>query len=119
DWSSDVCSSDLLGLDQNLDQRRFVQLLERSDDRQTADELGNQPELDEVLGLRLAQQHADVLAIVRARDLGTEANAGFRRAVADDLLESVECAAANEQDIRGVDLHELLIRVLAPALRRY
>src|SRR5690348_12079309 len=34
-------------------QRRFVQLLERRDDREPAHELGNQPELEEVLGLHL------------------------------------------------------------------
>ncbi len=41
------------------------------------------------------------------------------RAVADDLLEAVEGAAADEQDVGRVDLHELLVRVLAAALRRH
>ncbi len=39
--------------------------------------------------------------------------------MADDLLETVERAAADEQDVGRVDLHELLVRVLAPALRRH
>src|SRR4029078_7429291 len=34
------------------------------------------------------------------------------------LLEADERAAADEQDVGGVDLEELLVRVLAPALRR-
>src|SRR4029078_13641128 len=34
------------------------------------------------------------------------------------LLEPDERAAADEQDVGGVDLEELLVRVLAPALRR-
>src|SRR5690606_10249684 len=42
-----------------------------------------------------------------------------RRAVHDDLLEARERAAADEQDVRGIDLQELLLRVLASALRRY
>ena len=37
----------------------------------------------------------------------------------DDLVEAGERAAADEQDVRGVDLDELLVRVLAPALRRH
>ena len=37
----------------------------------------------------------------------------------DDLLEPDEGAAADEQDVRGVDLEELLLRVLAAALGRH
>src|SRR5690606_41520637 len=55
----------------------------------------------------------------RAADFGAEADARARRAAADDLLEPVERPAADEQDVRRVDLHELLVGVLAPALRRY
>ena len=40
-------------------------------------------------------------------------------AVADDLLEPDERAAEDEQDVRRVDLDELLLRVLAAALRRH
>jgi hypothetical protein len=37
----------------------------------------------------------------------------------DDLLEPVERPAADEQDVLRVDLDVLLLRVLAPALRRH
>ena len=37
----------------------------------------------------------------------------------DDLLQPGESAAADEQDVGGVDLQELLLRMLAPALRRH
>ena len=37
----------------------------------------------------------------------------------DDLLDAGEGAAANEEDVRGVDLDELLVGVLAPTLRRH
>src|SRR5207247_10711137 len=37
----------------------------------------------------------------------------------DDLLEPVERAAADEEDVPRVDLDVLLLRVLAAALRRY
>jgi hypothetical protein len=40
-------------------------------------------------------------------------------AALDDLLDAGEGAAADEQDVRGVDLDELLVGVLAPALGRH
>ena len=40
-------------------------------------------------------------------------------AALDDLLEVRERAAADEQHVGGVDREELLVRVLAPALRRH
>jgi hypothetical protein len=42
-----------------------------------------------------------------------------RPARGDDLLEPGEGAAAHEQDVGGVDLQELLLRMLASALRRH
>ena len=47
-----------------------------------------------------------------------EADARLLGAVLDHLLEAIEGAAADEQDVGGVDLQEVLVRVLAPALRR-
>ena len=109
----------VLRLDQDLDQRRLVELVERRHDRQPADELGNQAELDQVLGL--GARAAAIVMFLRSsgtRDFGAEADAGLRRALADDLLQPVERAAADEQDVGRVDLDELLVRMLAPALRR-
>ena len=40
-------------------------------------------------------------------------------AVQDDLFQAREGAAADEEDIAGVDLQEFLLRVLAPALGRH
>jgi hypothetical protein len=40
------------------------------------------------------------------------------QAVTDDLLEAREGAAADEQDVGGIDLQEFLLRMLAAALRR-
>src|SRR6266853_269363 len=107
----------ILRLDQNLNQCRVVELFQRRDDRQAADELRNQTELDQILRLGLAQKPAQVLAVVGTQHLGAEADARFRGALADDLLQSVECPATDEKDVGGVDLDELLVRVLSPALR--
>ena len=110
----------VLRLDEDLDQRGLVELVERRDDRQAADELGNQAELDQVFGLDSRSRLVDA-----ARDRPATATSApkpmprLRRAVADDLLEAVERAAADEQDVGRVDLQELLVRMLAAALRRH
>ena len=52
-------------------------------------------------------------------DLGTEADRVLADPPGDDLLQAGERTAADEQDVRGVDRQELLVRVLAPALRRH
>ena len=55
--------------------------------------------------------------VVGGFDLGAEADRGRPAARGDDLLEPGKGAAADEQDVGGVDLQELLLRVLAAALR--
>ena len=47
-------------LRQDLDERRLVELVQRADDRQAADELGDQAVLDEILRLELLERRADV-----------------------------------------------------------
>ena len=53
--------------------------------------------------------------------VGLEADrpAVVREAPLDDLVQPLEGAAADEEDVRGVDLDEVLVRVLAAALRRH
>src|SRR5262245_37760918 len=96
----------------------LVEVLEGGDDRQAADEFGYQAVLEQVLGLDLAEDLA-LLAVLRRRNLGGKADGGRLAARRDDLLQAGERAAAHEQDARGVDLQELLLRVLAAALRRH
>src|SRR4051812_16904003 len=36
----------------------------------------------------------------------------------NDLVDAIECAAANEEDILRIDLYEFLFRMLSSALRR-
>src|SRR6266403_1015879 len=106
-------------LGEDLDQRVLVELLERGEHRQPADELRDEPVLDEVFRLDVLQQVVGRLGVLRALDLGAEADAGLFGAVAHDLLEAVEGAAADEQDVGGIDLDEVLVRMLAAALRRH
>ena len=108
----------VLRLGQDVDQRPLIQVLEGGDDRQPAHELGNQAELEQVLGLDVLEDLAR-LALVRGEDVGAEADARTLAALGNDLVESGEGTPADEQDIGRVDLQKFLLRVLAPALGRH
>src|SRR5262245_38569970 len=109
----------VLRLRQYLDQRLLVEFLKRRHHRQAPDELGNKPILDKVFRLDGLQHLADVLGALEAPDVGREPDPALLGAAADDLLQAVESAPAYEQDVRRVDLHEVLVGVLASALRRH
>src|SRR5207249_9826667 len=108
----------VLRLDEDPHQRRLIEAGDRTDHRQAADELGDQTELEQVLGQDLGQRLTEV-TVSRAADDGAEADALVTDPAVDELLDARERATADEQDVGGVDLDELLVRVLAPALRRH
>src|SRR3954452_2502608 len=108
----------VLGLVEDAHQRLLVELLQRRHHRQTADELRDQPVLDQILGQDVLQELARLL-VALPLDVGAEAERLLVHAALDDILEAHEGAAADEQDVGGVDLQELLVGVLAPALRRH
>src|SRR4051794_6234729 len=105
-------------LGEDLQQIGLRELVHRAHYRQAADELGDQPVLDEVLGQALLEELGGVL-LLAGLDRGGEADALVADALLDDLVEVRERAAADEEDVRGVDRQELLVRMLAPALRRH
>src|SRR5205085_1256055 len=96
----------------------LVEILKRGNDRQMAHELGNETIFQEVLRFDLAEDFAR-RAILRRKNIGAEADRGQPPARRDDLLKPIEGAASHEQDVRGVDLHELLLWMLASTLRRH
>src|SRR5579859_478311 len=106
----------VLRLGEDAQQVRFIQRLERNDDRHAADELGDEAVLEEVVGHDLGKDGGRLLRVLR------EGRAEAHRLLADarlhDLLEALERAAEDEEDVRGVDLDEVLVRMLAAALRR-
>ena len=67
--------------------------------------------------MHLREQLAGLLLLLRG-DLRAEAHRRLRQAALDDAVEADERAAADEEDVRRVDLDELLVRMLAAALRR-
>src|SRR5690606_27645642 len=107
----------VLRLLQNLLQGLLVEVLERRHDRQAADELGDQTVLEQILGLHLAEHFAR-LAVFRRAYRRTEPDRRASPACGDDLVEAGKGTAADKQDIGRIDLQELLLRMLAAALRR-
>src|SRR5439155_12428940 len=107
----------VLRLGEDSDDVRLIEVVEGDGDRQAADELGDQPVLQQIHGLELLEDLRRLLAAVRV-DFRAKANLLVADAMLDQPLEAVEGAAADKQDVRGVDLDEVLMRMLAAALGR-
>ena len=75
------------------------------------------PNLSKSSGCTALEQLAELELLLRL-DVGAEAERGLPDAALDDLIEPDERAAADEEDVGRVDLQEVLLRVLASALRR-
>ena len=60
-----------------------------------------------------------VRAVVLAHRRVAITDSTATKSVGDTLLDTVESTAADKEDIRGIDLNKLLLRVLATALRRH
>src|SRR5205085_6909925 len=93
----------VLRLGENALQRRLVEVFERGDDRQAADEFGDQAVAQQIIRLDLAENLA-LLAILRCDHLGAKADGGGFAARRNDLVEPGERTAAHEQDVGRVDL---------------
>jgi hypothetical protein len=53
--------------------------------------------------LHLLQQRAQIV-VVLAANVGAEAELGLTQAALNDFAQTHECTAADEQNVRGVDL---------------
>ena len=106
----------VLGLGQYLDQIVLGKLLGGGDHRNTPDELRDHAKLMQVLGHDL--RHELILVVLDLLgQLRVKANALFSYAIGHDLVESHESSAADEQNVLGIDMDELLLGMLAPPLR--
>src|SRR6478736_4032393 len=108
----------ILGLLEDLHEVLAPQLVHGRDDRQASDELRDQPEVEEVLRHHVGEQLRRLDVVLRA-DVCPEAEGVLADPLGDDLVQPRERAAADEEDVRRVDREELLVRVLAAALRRH
>ena len=98
---------------------RWSSVAHAGDDREPADELGDQAELQQVLGHAPRRRRRRRRARPWRASVGGEAELFLPTRCSMILLEPGEGATDDEQDVGGVDLDELLVRVLAPTLRRH
>src|SRR5215211_5841230 len=103
-------------LGQDRDQVVAAELVDRGHHGEPADELRDQAVLDQVLGQHLLEELARVLVGLRGH-VRAEPDPMAADPPLDDVVELREGAAADEEDVGGVDRQELLVRVLSPALR--
>ena len=108
----------ILGLNQDIDERRLAEFVERCNHWKTSHQLGDESELDEIFRLDLAK-YLTHRPIAGATNLGAEADPAALRPASDDLFESIECATANKQDVLCIDANHLLLRVFPATLRRH
>src|SRR5262249_33743739 len=108
----------VLRLDEDPHERVLVEVVHDTDDGQAADELGDQTELQQVLGQYVGKQATELVVVIASANVRAEADAALADARLDHLVEAGERTAADEEDVRRVDLDELLVRMLATALRR-
>src|SRR5436190_21936942 len=108
----------VLGLCEDLYEILALELMHRRDDRQAADELGDQAVREQVLGHHFGEQLGGLRRVLRA-NVGAEADGVLADPLGDDLVEVGEGTAADEQDVRRVDREELLVWMLPATLRRH
>src|SRR6201996_1490178 len=106
----------------DVDQGSLVQLVQDAKHRQPADELRNEPVLQQILRLRLTQKLGVALRPNRRHFGSIQVSLGDRLeaerlladAAGDDLLEADKSATADKEDVGRVNNRELLVRVLGP-----
>src|SRR3569833_2178058 len=108
----------VLRLLEDADERLFVQRLEGHRDRQTADELGDQPQAEQIVRHDLGERVLRLDRRAPRRYVLIEADLTTAGTSLEELLEAVKGAAADEEDVLRVDLDVFLLRVLAATLRR-
>ena len=104
-------------LGQDLHEGCFVEIFQRRDDRQTADEFRDQAEALQIVRFHLAQDIA-LAARIGITHVGAKADSRPFATQGDDFLEPRKGTADDEQYVRGVHLQEFLLGMLAAALRR-
>ena len=96
----------------------LIQRRQRRDDRQPSHQFRDQPILENVIRIGLGQQFGRVGLITAARRL-PESHRPAPETLADDVVDTYECPATDEQDFAGVHLDVLLLGVFSSALWRH
>src|SRR5882724_6134273 len=117
----------ILGTRQNFYQSEFVEFVEHADNGKAAYKFWDEAEFHQVLRLHVTQHFGGGLLVhlcrlslqlcFCVRRLSFETETLLTEAPRNDFVEAYESAAADEQNVGGIDRRELLVGMLAPALR--
>ena len=105
-------------LGENLHQRINIELFKRCDDGQRPTNSGINHIAPDLLARGL-QELTKLSGLVLALYFGTKPMPPFSERLRMTLSKSGKRTATNEQDVAGIDLQELLLRMLSPTLRGY
>src|SRR5690606_23186556 len=105
--------------DENLMHGGIGEGVERRNDGHAANELRDEPELEQVVGLRVAKKGRIPLVELLGVDVDLEADRVGGESMGDDLLETIKRSADDEEDVFRVDVDEALLGMLAASLGRH
>ncbi len=106
----------VFGFGEDGDEDGGVEGVEGSEEWESADEFGDHAELDEVFGLALMQDVSAFGGGLEVLFLGGEPDLSFSEAFTDDVFETDEGTAADEEDLGGIHLDVLLFGMFSAAL---
>ena len=113
----ELLSERIARLGENAHESLPIQRVHRRDHGQSPNELRDEPELVQILRGRLGEQVVlidDVAAVIDVEPDRTDPNT-----LVDDVLQPSECPRDDEENVRRVNLQEVLVRVLASTLGRH
>ena len=113
----ELLSERIARLGENAHESLPIQRVHRRDHGQSPNELRDEPELVQILRGRLGEQVVlidDVAAVIDVEPDRTGPNT-----LVDDVLQPSECPRDDEENVRRVNLQEVLVRVLASTLGRH
>jgi len=107
----------VFGFGEDFDEGFFVEGFQGGGDGQSSDEFGDHADFDQVVGGDLEEDLGYLVGrFVGGLLFGGEADHFFAETFFDDVFESGEGAAADEEDLGGVHLYVLLFGVFAASL---
>ena len=89
----------------------FLAIVQRCDNRQSAHQLRNQSELDQILRCHLTENIDQILLLLCDRRI--KAQRCWRHALLDQFFQAIKRTAADEQDVMGIHMDKFLIRMLS------
>ena len=107
----------ILGLRKYLNECVLIKSLKRYTDRHTPYKLGDYAVFHKVFRLNLFKKLIYILFVTRL-DLGIKSYGLLVKPVLYYLIKSFKSTAADKEDIGGIYLYELLVRMLPSSLRR-